>query len=197
MAGLSHGARRALGAGLVVLGVIALVAYLAGAFDSSRHRHATAVFSVPASGGALSGRSLTSAAAGARDSPNGRSGAGARRGGSEVIKALDNYWEDIEQHAYGAAFGFYSPGALDITEAQFISEQERAATKSVAFDGTVTASTKALDEPNRSYATVAVNSLVTHDAQHGCRRWSGTYTMLLEESGLWHIQQAALSAHPC
>jgi hypothetical protein len=187
---------RLLGAGLVVVAVIVLVAYLAGAFDSGGHRHFGATFALPTTDGTLDGRSPVSPGAGG-DSPSGRRRAAAGAGASPIIRALDNYWQDIEQHAYGAAFGFYSPGALDVTEAQFVSEQERAGVKSASFGGTVTASTKSLDQPNRSYATVTVTSLVTHDAQHGCRSWTGSYTMLLEESGLWHIQQAALNVHPC
>jgi hypothetical protein len=195
--GLRRNGGLLLGAGLAVLAAIALTAYLAGAFDSGGHRHTGATFTLPTADGTQDGGAPGSGAAGGNSQTGGRRDTTAGAGDSPILRALDNYWEDIEQHAYSAAFGFYAPGAIDLTEAEFISEQQHAGVKSVSFEATVTASTKALDQPNRSYATVAVTSLLTHDAQHGCRKWSGSYTMLLEESGLWHIQHAALNAHPC
>ena len=188
-------ARRLVGAGLIVLALAALVAYLAGAFDSKGARHFGATFAPLRAEGLPGGRSPTSPGGG--DSPTGRRTRDAAAHESPILTALDNYWEDIESHAYPAAFGFYSPGAINLTEAEFIAEQQRAGVKSARFAGTVTASTKELDRPNTSYATVAISSLVTHDAQHGCRRWSGSYTMLLEENGAWHIQHAALGVRPC
>jgi len=178
-----------------VLAVAALAAYLAGAFDSGSKRHFGVTYALDRPAGAALGASLTSSGRSRIDSPSG--GPAANGSASAIIRALDNYWEDVERHAYAAAFGFYAPGALNLTEAQFISEQEHLGLKSVTFDGTVSAATAALDRPNRSYATVAVDRLLTRDAQYGCRRWSGSYTMLLEESGLWHIQHAALEPRPC
>ena len=118
-------------------------------------------------------------------------------GVSPVLAALDNYWQDVDRHDFAAAYGYYAPGATNVNEQQFISRLEGEGVSSASFTGTVTASTRSDDLLGRSFATVAVTSLVTRDAEHGCRRWSGTYTMLLEETGLWHIQGAALRARPC
>jgi hypothetical protein len=106
-----------------------------------------------------------------------------------VTSALDDYWSDIEHHNYLAAFGYFAPGAVDVTEAEFISSEEQLDITSVSFKGVVTAAAK-------SSATVGVISLVTHDREHGCRTWSGSYTMVLE-TGFWRILHAALSPQRC
>ncbi len=128
-------------------------------------------------------------------------GAGNRRGASDpstaMLAALDDYWLDIDRHEFSAAYGYYAPGATNLTEPQFVSAEERAGVKSASFTGAVNARTGSVNVIARSFATVAVTSLVTREAQHGCRRWSGTYTMLLEESGQWQIQHVALSPRPC
>ena len=114
-----------------------------------------------------------------------------------MVAALDDYWLDIDRHEFSAAYGYYAPGATNLTEPQFISAEEHAGVKSASFTGTVNARTRSVNLIERSFATVAVTSLLTRDAQHGCRRWSGTYTMLLEESGQWQIQHVALTPRPC
>lgn len=192
MAGL-----RAAGLGSAVAVVVIVFAlYLGGVFHSDGKRP-----KVPTIGEGLrrelAARPLSSFAAGARDSPASRSRGGSRAPTSPALAALNSYWSDIARHEFGAAFGYYAPGATNLTEANFISSMQRSGVKSVDFTGTVTASTKSLILLDRSFATVAVTSLVTRDEEHGCRRWSGSYTMVLEESGLWHIQRAGLNTHPC
>ncbi len=192
MAGL-----RAAGLGsAVAVAVIVFALYLGGAFHSGGNRP-----KVPTIGEGLrrelAARPLSSFTGGARDSPASRGRAGSRAPISPALAALNSYWSDIGRHEFAAAFGYYAPGATNLTEANFISSMQRSGVKTVDFIGTVTASTKSLILLDRSFATVAVTSLVTRDEQHGCRRWSGSYTMVLEESGLWHIQRAGLNTHPC
>lgn len=181
-----------LGGGLAVVAVIAIAAYLAGAFNSDDNSHTPSTI-----GRDGIRRALPSLAGDAGDSPTSSRRAGSRLSGAPMMAALHNYWADIERHEFAAAYGYYAPGATNLTEAEFTSSLERSGVKTVKFDGTVTASTKSLDLLDRSFATVAVTSLVTDDDEHGCRQWSGSYTMFLEESGLWHIQHAALDPRPC
>ncbi|HUB10180.1 MAG TPA: hypothetical protein VMB50_24465 [Myxococcales bacterium] len=175
-----------LGGAACALALVALVLYLAGAFDSG-HDARNPEAAQPATG------------AGTASEPAGGQLAHPRTdsGVAPIMAALDNYWQDIGRHQFAAAYGYYAPGATNENEQQFISRLEGEGVSSASFAGTVTASTGSADLIGRSFATVAVTSLVTHDAAHGCRRWSGTYTMFLEETGLWHIQGAALRAHPC
>jgi hypothetical protein len=106
-----------------------------------------------------------------------------------IIPAVENYWEDIRQRHFFAAFGYFARGAIDVTEGEFISSQERLGTKGVSFKGIVTAKTK-------SSATVGVLSLITRDDEYGCRTWSGSFTMVVE-NGFWRILHAALSPASC
>jgi hypothetical protein len=129
--------------------------------------------------------------------PRGGAGVAASDPSTAMVAALDDYWLDIDRHEFSAAYGYYAPGATDLTEPEFVSAEERAGVKSASFTGTVSARTGSVNVIARSFATVGVTSLLTRDAQHGCRRWSGTYTMLLEESGQWQIQHVALSPRPC
>jgi hypothetical protein len=187
MAGSRRRLPALLGGVAVVVVLVAAGLYLAGAFDSGRDSHNDS----PLAGGSLDG----APAEAVQQAPGARRRAA--KGVSPVMAALDNYWQDVDRHDFAAAYGYYAPGATNVNEQQFISRLEGEGVSSASFTGTVTASTRSDDLLGRSFATVAVTSLVTRDAEHGCRRWSGTYTMLLEETGLWHIQGAALRARPC
>jgi hypothetical protein len=199
MAGSRRRLLALLGGVAAALALVAVGLYLAGAFDSGGN----APNGSPLAGGSLGAgpAEAVQQAAGAGAPPAAKGGRGARsrpaKGVGPIMAALDNYWQDIDRHDFAAAYGYYAPGATDVNEQQFISQLEGEGVSSATFAGTVTASTKSDDLLGRSFATVAVTSLVTRDAQHGCRLWSGTYTMLLEETGLWHIQGAALRARPC
>lgn len=188
--------RGLLAGGAVAAAVIALALYLGGVFNSGRSRLTAPVFGEVVRRELAESR-LSGLARGKGRSPTSSRRVGSRPSDSPVLAALNNYWADIERHQFAAAFGYYAPGGTDLTEAEFVSDMQRSGVKSVTFSGTVTASTKSLVRLERSFATVAVTSLVTHDDQHGCRKWSGSYTMLLEETGHWHIQRAGLSARPC
>jgi hypothetical protein len=108
---------------------------------------------------------------------------------AEPLAALDGYWADIGAHNFADAYARLMPGAVEMTESQFIASERGAHISRVKFDGRVSSSSV-------SSATVDVVSLVTHDAQFGCRAWSGSYEMTYDERG-WQIAHANLSPHPC
>jgi hypothetical protein len=108
---------------------------------------------------------------------------------SEPLDTLNKYWSSVRDHGFATAYGYLSPGAAGKSESEFISSEEEAGIKNAQFHGTVT-------HESGSTASVSVQSLVTEDTQFGCRRWSGTYA-LVQESGAWRIQRAALTPHSC
>lgn len=114
--------------------------------------------------------------------------AGSSRG-ARILAALQKYWADIRTHDFVAAFGYLVPGAVDLTEGEFISEQKRLGVKSASFKGAVSASTS-------QSATVGVVSLLTRDREHGCRTWSGSYALVVED-GFWRILREALTPRRC
>jgi len=108
---------------------------------------------------------------------------------NETLATLDEYWADIDAHNFTGAYAYLAPGASSLTEPEFISSEERAHIQHVEFHGH-------LGESSAGRATVEVDSLVTHDEQFGCRVWSGSYEMI-EESGAWRIEKAALTPRSC
>lgn len=109
---------------------------------------------------------------------------------SDPLEALNKYWSDIRDHGFATAYAYLTPGAAaGKTESQFIASEEEAGIKNAQFHGKVSESTG-------STATIAVESLITEDAQFGCRRWSGRYT-LTNENGGWRIQRADLTPRSC
>ena len=109
--------------------------------------------------------------------------------GSGPVDALDSYWADINTGAYAAAYGFLAPGAINLTETQFVASEQQARIKSATFAGVLGPSTA-------STATVDVTSLQTVDGQYGCRTWSGTYQMLYQNNQ-WLIAHSAISPQAC
>jgi hypothetical protein len=107
----------------------------------------------------------------------------------EALDTLNKYWSSIRDHGFATAYGYLAPGAAGKSESQFISSEEEAGIKNAQFHGTVT-------HESGSTASVSVQSLITEDAQFGCRSWSGTYA-LAQESGAWRIQRATLTPHSC
>lgn len=109
---------------------------------------------------------------------------------SEPLETLNKYWSDIRDHGFGEAFGYLAPAAAaGKTKSQFIASETEAGIKNVQFHGKVS-------EATGSTATLEVESLTTEDAQFGCRRWSGSYT-LTNENGGWRIQRAELTPRSC
>jgi hypothetical protein len=108
---------------------------------------------------------------------------------SEAVDTLNKYWSSVRDHGFATAYGYLAPGAAGKSESEFIASEEEAGIKNAQFHGTVT-------HESGSAASVSVQSLITEDAQFGCRSWSGTYT-LVQESGVWQIQRAALTPHSC
>jgi hypothetical protein len=108
---------------------------------------------------------------------------------AEPLAALDGYWTDIGAHNFAGAYARLMHGAVEMTESQFIASERGTHISSVKFDGRVSSSSE-------SSAMVDVLSLVTHDAQFGCRAWTGSYEMTDDERG-WQIAHANLSPHPC
>jgi hypothetical protein len=108
---------------------------------------------------------------------------------SSPVGALDSYWADIQAHHFSEAYGYLASGSAGLSEAQFVAGEREAKIESVQFNGSTTSD-------SGSSATVAVASLVTHDAKYGCRRWSGSYTMTEGGEG-WRIERAALTPRAC
>ncbi len=108
---------------------------------------------------------------------------------SSPVGVLDSYWADIQAHHFSGAYGFLASGSAGLSETQFVTGEREAKIKSVRFDGEMTSD-------SGSSATVAVVSLVTHDAKYGCRTWSGSYTMTEAGEG-WRIEHAALTPRAC
>jgi hypothetical protein len=105
------------------------------------------------------------------------------------VEPLDDYWSDIRDHGFSAAYSYLAPSARTLSESEFVANEQRADIENAQFHGTVTAHSS-------GSATVAILSLVTHDAEFGCRSWSGSYTMV-EEGGSWRIGRAAISPQSC
>jgi hypothetical protein len=119
----------------------------------------------------------------------GSEGAGSGSASGEALDTLNKYWLDIRDHGFAEAYGYLAPGSAGKSESQFIASEEEAGIKNAQFRGTVTGT-------YGSTASVSVGSLITEDAQFGCRSWTGTYS-LVRESGEWRIQRAALTPHSC
>lgn len=105
------------------------------------------------------------------------------------LDAVNGYWMDIRAHNFAQAYAYLAPGAIELSESQFIASERGAHIRSARFHGRVTSSSQAT-------ATVEVISLTTDDAQFNCRVWSGSYEMTDDGSG-WQIARANLSPRPC
>jgi hypothetical protein len=129
---------------------------------------------------------------------------GERAGGSEAtdsgeasaasasvkpLEALNHYWADVRDHGFSEAYNYLAPSARSLSESQFVASERKSGIEDAQFDGSVTSS-----EGDTAY--VAVVSLVTHDAEFGCRSWGGSYTMV-EEDGNWRIARASISPRSC
>jgi hypothetical protein len=123
---------------------------------------------------------------GSGTSNTGNTGSG---GGTGPLSTVNNYWSSISSQDYSSAYSDLAPGGVNLTQAQFVSEEQQAGIQSVSFNGHVTAQTGAT-------ATVSVDSLTTKDKQFGCRTWSGSY-QLAEQSGQWLIEQANITPQRC
>jgi hypothetical protein len=110
-------------------------------------------------------------------------------GSPPPLEALNHYWADIRDHGFSSAYGYLAPSAKTLSESQFVGSENRANIENAQFHGRVTAE-------SGGTASVDVVSLVTHDAEYGCRSWSGSYT-LAEEGGRWRIARAAISPRSC
>lgn len=108
---------------------------------------------------------------------------------SEALGTLDKYWSYIRDHGFAQAYSYLAPGAAGLSESQFIASEEHAGIENAQFHGNVA-------EATADSATVNVQSLITNDAQFGCRTWSGSYS-LTRDSGGWRIERAALTPHSC
>jgi hypothetical protein len=96
---------------------------------------------------------------------------------------------DIGAGEYAAAYGYLAPGALNLTQAQFVASEQQANIQSVEFTGSLGAS-------SGSSATVDVASLKTVDGQYGCRTWTGSYQMTLQ-GNQWLIERSNITPQAC
>ena len=110
-------------------------------------------------------------------------------GGGGPLAAVKSYWSSISNRDYSSAYSYLASRAVNLTDAQFVAQEQQAGIQSVSFNGHVTGQ-------NGETATVAVDSLMTKDEQFGCRTWSGSYD-LVEQSGQWLIARASIAPRAC
>jgi hypothetical protein len=99
------------------------------------------------------------------------------------------YWRSIERHAFANAYTQLLPGAVGMTEAEFIAYEQNTQVESVRFSGRAVSGAG-------SPATVAVDALVTQDRRLGCQSWSGSY-QLTYSAARWRIARAAITPRSC
>lgn len=105
------------------------------------------------------------------------------------LSTLSSYWHAIGAHQFSIAYALLAPGAVSLTESQFVSGEQQAGIGSAKFSGTVASN-------SGSTGTVQVKSLITHDAQYGCRSWTGSYEMT-DQGGSWQIEKASITPSSC
>ncbi len=105
------------------------------------------------------------------------------------LSTVTDYWADVRAHDFTGAYALLVPGSIGQSEAQFVADEQAANIGSAAFEG------RLIDRTPAS-ATVAVISLVTDDAQFGCRDWSGSYDLVGGDGG-WLIAHADLGVQAC
>lgn len=105
------------------------------------------------------------------------------------VTVLDSYWNEIDNGDYSSAYGYLAPGAINLTKAQFVSNEEQAGITNITFSGQLASSTGAT-------ATVDVASLQTIDTQYGCRDWTGSYEMVYQQSS-WLIDRSDITPQAC
>ena len=105
------------------------------------------------------------------------------------VTALDSYWNDISDGEYAAAFGYLAPGAVNVSKAQFESNEQKAGISGVTFSAQLASSTP-------TTATVDVTELRTVDAEYGCRDWTGSYEMSFQRNS-WLIDRSNIAPRAC
>jgi hypothetical protein len=138
-------------------------------------------------GADTSGGATQSKGSSVQTSPTTSPPAPSGRGGP--LATLESYWASIKSHHFSAAYAELAPGAVSLSESQFAAQERQAGINSASFTGSVSSN-------SGSSATVDVTSLITRDAQFGCRSWSGSYD-LIDQSGQWLIQRASISPSAC
>ena len=106
-----------------------------------------------------------------------------------AVTAVENYWNDIANGDFAAAYSWDAPGVAGQSQSQFVASEQQTNIQSVQFEGK-------LNSSSGNSATVGVVSLNTVDQQNGCRNWSGDY-QLAYTSGNWLINQANLQPQGC
>lgn len=105
------------------------------------------------------------------------------------LSALNHYWQSINAHQFGTAFSDLAPGSVPQTESQFVSDEQQSGIERATFRGQLVSLAG-------STATVNITSLVTADAQFGCRAWTGSY-QLSHQGSRWLISRASITPGPC
>lgn len=134
----------------------------------------------PSSSSSPSPDSSSSTSSGAADSSGGT---------GDPLSTLNSYWHSIQTGDYTSAYSDLAPGAINLTQDQFVSQEQQYGIQNISFSGHVSSS-------DGSAATVDVDSLTTNDTQYGCRNWSGSYS-LTNQNGQWLIEQAKITPSPC
>lgn len=121
--------------------------------------------------------------------PTSTSPSATRAGQSTPLGTLAQYWRSISAHEFATAYTYLVPGSVAQAEPQFVSDEQQAGIQSVQFRGR-------LGSIAGSSATVDVASLITNDAQFGCRTWTGSYE-LTYQNGRWLINRANITPASC
>jgi hypothetical protein len=106
------------------------------------------------------------------------------------LAVVQTYWRDVAQHRFASAYRLLVPGSLAMTAAAFVAYERGVGVAAVHFTGQTAIR-------SAGQATVAVESLVTHDARFGCQSWSGSYALTADAHGYWRIARAMLAPGAC
>jgi len=174
---------------LVVAGVVVGVALAVSSTSKHANRRVSARALRVGSAGLSSASSSPASQQQGATSPNVASTRPNSSGTPAPLVAVERYWADIGAQDYAGAYGHLLAGSIGLTESQFISSEQGAGIEEVRFRGRFAGR-------SGSTATVDVRTLVTNDAQYGCRTWTGSYEMT-DEDGTWLITRADLSPQPC
>jgi hypothetical protein len=101
--------------------------------------------------------------------------------------SLENYWADIDTHAYADAWTYQA--AADETQAAFVQSEQEARP-------TVTELLATLVGMSGNRARININRLLTRDRVEGCQSWTGSYEMTKIDDG-WRIESASIASRAC
>ena len=108
-----------------------------------------------------------------------------------ALAAVEQYWHDIADGAFGSAYGLLVPGSVPQSESEFIAQHQQENFQSVAFKGHLSSGTPG------GTATVSIVSLRIVSGQYGCQIGSGGPYSLSYSGHTWLIGGVQLSFPAC